>query len=51
MADVVAPGAPTVDIPGPALPADDTNMMLCLLTNSVAISHTRPASGRDVGSP
>lgn len=37
-ADVVPPGAPTVDSAGPALPAEAQKMTLCLCTISVASS-------------
>ena len=41
IAEVVPPGAPTVDKAGPLLPADETKMTPCLLTASDNISHTR----------
>mmetsp|Transcript_12972 Transcript_12972/g.36483 ORF Transcript_12972/g.36483 Transcript_12972/m.36483 type:complete len:273 (-) Transcript_12972:619-1437(-) len=51
MAEVVPPGAPTVLRAGPLLPAEDTKMMPCLLTTSVAMSTKRPTSGVVVASP
>mmetsp|Transcript_18197 Transcript_18197/g.44668 ORF Transcript_18197/g.44668 Transcript_18197/m.44668 type:complete len:247 (-) Transcript_18197:339-1079(-) len=48
---VVLPGAPTVVSAGPAFPAEETKMTLCVLTRRAQSSGKRPLFGVEVGSP